>query len=118
MFVIMDMEWILSYNRVPCPTQIAAVRVDRFWRQWGDFSSLIRPRDSSCHKWNHIAYTGADKEAYLEARSARSVFRSLFQWLRDDDILLWWKESAMHVFEDAASHIIDQNVFHSIQSLK
>ena len=117
MFVIMDMEWILSYDRVPCPTQIAAVRVDRFWRQWGEFSSLIRPRDSSCHKWNHIAYSSGDKEAFLEARSARSVFRSLFQWLRDDDILLWWRDSSMHVFEDAVSHILDQSVFHRMRAL-
>ena len=118
MYVIMDMEWIESSGGVPCPTQIAALRVDWQWRRMGAFQSLIRPRDKSCHRWSHMAFTGADKDLFLKAPAAVPVFRGLFQWLRDDDVLLWWEKTAAGTFSDAVSHMLNQDLLYPVTLLR
>ena len=118
MYVIMDMEWIESHGGVPCPTQIAALRVDRQWRRSEVFNSLIRPRDKSCHHWDHMAYTGAEREQFQDAPSGISVFRALFQWLRDDDVLLWWEKHAALTFVNAVRHMLNRELSQPVRLLR
>lgn len=110
MYVIMDMEWIENRNKVPYPTQIAALRVDQRWNRQECFSSLIKPYDYTCHYWDHISYNGAEKESFLSAPSAFEVLYGLFKWLRDDDILLWWGNEPFNVFANTVKHIMNYEI--------
>lgn len=110
MYVIMDMEWVVNRAGMPCPTQLAALRVDGHWRRMGSFQSLIRPRDESCHRWTHVAYTGAEREQFLRAPSGIKTFNALFRWLRDDDVLLWWEERAADVFRKGVLRMLTRGV--------
>ena len=74
MFVIADIEWVTLENGFQTPTQLAAIRVDEFWNETDSFSSFIRPKDSSYHQWNHVAYTGGAPSEFLRAKSAFSIF--------------------------------------------
>ena len=115
MYVIMDMEWIENRNKIPCPTQIAALRVDQRWNRLEMFSSLIKPHDYTCHYWEHISYNGAGKESFLSAPTAFEVLYGLFKWLRNDDILLWWGNEPFNVFANTAKHIMNYDIRHPVR---
>ncbi len=90
MFVLADMEWMTNTKGHYSPTQIAAVKVDENWNEIDTFSSFIRPRDMAFHEWEHVAYTGGTATDFLHARKGYNVFTSFFEWLSEDDIILWW----------------------------
>lgn len=93
MLVLMDMEWIENKRHFFCPTQISAMRVDDRWNCVGRFDALIKPFDSSCRQWDHIAYSGAEPEAFLSADQGPLVFINLYSFscalLHDAAHLLW-----------------------------
>lgn len=117
-YVIMDMEWINCPGRLACPTQIAAMRVDADWKQMDLFSSLIRPDDPSCHAWNHIAYRGAEREAFLAAEETKAVFQSLQDWLQPDDVLLWWAEEPARIFAGVTGQLLGRGMGHPVYLLQ
>lgn len=97
MIVLMDLEWVENKSRHVAPTQLAALRVTEAWVSVSMFNTLFRPRDASFHRWGHISFAGASREAFLFAPSARTAFARFLAWLRPDDILLWWGQDApMH----------------------
>ena len=106
MLVLMDMEWVRSYGGVPCPTQLSALRTDGRWRALARFDSLIRPRDRSCRRWKHMAYSGFRRDDFLNAPSAAAAFMKLARWLRRDDVLCWWSEESARVYEEALGHVL------------
>ena len=117
-YVIMDMEWIDCPGKIACPTQIAAMRVDAKWKRADLFSSLIRPDDPSCHDWNHIAYRGAEREAFLAAEETMVVFQSLQDWLKPDDVLLWWAEDPAKTFASVSGKLLGRWMEHPVYLLQ
>jgi len=116
-FVIMDMEWIDCFGDVPCPTQIAAMRVDENWNQTDLFSRLIRPINESCQDWSHMAYSGANKEDFLSADDLETVLKDMDSWLRESDILLWWADEPAEAFVDMVSHMLGRELSRTIRLL-
>ena len=57
MYILMDMEWITLGTRV-CPTQISALKVDRYYHQIGRVDMLIKPFSTVAEKWDNMAYNG------------------------------------------------------------
>lgn len=112
MFVLMDMEWIENKMHYFCPTQVSAMRVDNRWNRIDCYDALIQPYDASCKRWKHIAYSGAEPEAFLSADGGPWVFLNLYKWLRDDDILCWWSEQPALVFQNVISHLLHRDVDH------
>ena len=106
MYVIADMEWITNANGHHSPTQLAAVRVDENWNVVDKFASFIRPRDSEFHDWKHKAYTGGTATKFLYAKNAHYVFTKFQNWLRDDDIILWWYEEPEKLFKKIVGLIL------------
>ena len=94
MFVLIDMEWVMLSASNFSVTQLAALRVDKKWESTEQFHSLVTPTNKHFHLWNHVAFAGATKDEFLAAPSATDVFRDFQQWLRPDDILLWWRQES------------------------
>jgi len=117
MFVIADIEWITLENGLQAPTQLAAIRVDEHWNEADRFSSFIRPKDSSYHDWNHIAYTGGVPIEFLHAKSAYSVFTNFREWLRDNDTVLWWYRESEKLYRRMVSVILKQQDTHKMISI-
>ena len=115
MFVLMDMEWIENKTHYFCPTQISAMRVDTRWNCVDCFDALIKPFDSSCRQWNHMAYSGAEPEAFLSADAGPLVLINLFRWLRTDDVLCWWGEQPALVFQNVVGNLLHRNVNHDMR---
>lgn len=99
MLVLMDLEWVQSEGSFFHPTQIAGLRVDDQWNILDRFSALIQPIDAFSIESDHIAYTGASIECFLEANEATTVFGQLSGWLQADDILCWWGDQPALVFK-------------------
>ncbi len=112
MFVIVDLEWITDDDGHYVPTQLAAIRVNEDWESIGLFSSFIKPRNMGEYNWSHPAYTGGNCEDFANAKSAYSVLNSFSEWLRTDDILLWWHYEALKVFKKLNIVISKRNESH------
>ena len=97
MYIIADVEWVENARGKTSPTQISAVRVDENWEIIDDFSSFVRPIDSSFVAWNHVAYTGGDPIDFLEASSCTAVFSKFVKWA-GDDVICWWHTSSEKVY--------------------
>lgn len=87
MFVITDLEWV-KRNAI-YPTQLAAIRVNPSWEVVDRFAMLIRPSFHNIH-WNHVAFTGYERDDFRNAYRASAVFTHFRLWLKDDDTLVWW----------------------------
>ena len=117
MLVIMDMEWIENKTMHFCPTQISALRVDKNWTSMDRFDALIKPFDSSCHKWKHVAFHGASRDDFLNADPAAKVLIDLLDWVHTDDVLCWWKEESAFVFKQLIHYIVRSGVTHEMKLL-
>ena len=89
MYILMDMEWITIGTRV-CPTQISALKVDKYYHQIGRVDLLIRPFNADAERWNNMAYNGYPPQLFLSAPSAPSAFNRISSWIADDDTMIWW----------------------------
>jgi len=90
MYVIADIEWVENKLNKQSPTQLSAVKVDENWDIIDEFSSFIRPMDSSFHDWEHVAYSGGTPEDFLYAKSCHTVLDSFEEWLGEEAIVCWW----------------------------
>jgi len=106
MFVIADLEWMTNVEGHHSPTQLAATRVDNNWNVVDEFNYFIRPRDSEFHEWNHVAYTGGTATDFLFAKNAYVVMMSFQEWLKEDDVLLWWYDESEKLFKKLVSLIL------------
>lgn len=98
MLILIDIEWLKNDQYHRCPTQLAAVAVDRAWEISDSFYSRIRPRDESFHDWGNVAYTGGTAEDFLSAPSVYTVLSDFNGWLREEDTLGFWNQHAADVF--------------------
>ena len=103
MFVIMDLEWVKQ--QAIHPTQLAAIRVDSFWEEVDRFAMLIRPSFHIIH-WNHVAFTGYERDEFRNAYGASAVFTHFKHWLKDDDVLVWWITKPAQTFLILASDLL------------
>ena len=120
MFVLIDMEWVWLYGDNFSVTQLAALRVDSKWNVIDQFKSIASPPNKRFHKWDHVAYSGSTKEEFLAAPSAATVVSSFLQWLRPEDILLWWRQESADKFAAMQKTLIHRkmdNEHHIIQPL-
>lgn len=100
MYVICDIEWVTNLKCKPFPTQIAAIKVNKKWNIISSFSSLICPPMERKYTKNNVAFTGGDYSDFYSAKSAQEVFKSFYQWLDEDDILLWWFDNSDKMFRN------------------
>lgn len=112
MFVIVDMEWVTNRACHYAPTQIAAVRVDENWNTTSEFSSFIRPRDSSFYDWRHVAYNGGKAPDFLDAKNAYLVLTDFLNWLHEDDVLIWWHTESQNLYEKLLGFILKADSAH------
>lgn len=112
MFVIVDLEWITDENGHYIPTQLAASRVNEDWDSTGLFSAFIKPKNTDECVWSHPSYTGGNCEDFIRARSAYNVLTAFNTWLENDDILLWWHEDSLKVFNTLNAIILGVNKRH------
>lgn len=89
MYILMDMEWITMGTRV-CPTQISALKVDRYYHQIGRVDMLIKPFSTATEKWDNMAYNGYAPQSFLAAPTAPAAFNRVSSWINDDDTMIWW----------------------------
>lgn len=97
MLVIMDMEW-MEENYRPYPTQISALRVSEYWSENSRLDQLIRPDLGRDLDWDHMAFTGYEKNEFLRAPDGATALHALQAWLRPDDVLCWWSEPTVTAF--------------------
>lgn len=118
MFVIADIEWMTNEEGHHSPTQLAAIRVDETWNEVDNFASLIRPRDSEFHDWRHVSYTGGKPTEFMYARNAHNVFDAFYDWLKDDDVILWWYDESIMIFKKLIGLILKKQTTHKMVELK
>lgn len=90
MYVIADVEWVQNRENKQFPTQLSAVRVDNGWNIVDEFSSYVRPKDTSFHDWKHVAYAGGRPDDFLYARSCYHVFTAFNNWVGEDTVCWWY----------------------------
>lgn len=98
MYVLIDMEWITNRHGNHWPTQLAASRVDEAWNTVDTFSVLFRPKDASFQDWNHMAFSGWDRQDFVDGESLYPGLDAFQKWLRPDDIICWWHQEANDLF--------------------
>ena len=118
MFVIADIEWMTNEEGHHSPTQLAAIRVDETWNEVDTFASLIRPRDSEFHDWRHVSYTGGKPTEFMYARNAHNVLDAFYDWLKDDDVILWWYDESIMIFKKLIGLILRKQTTHKMVELK
>lgn len=110
MFVIADLEWIEIDNRKSCPTQLAAIRVDDLWNETDRFYELILPKNADYYHWEHMAFVGGTPIEFLRAKTAKDVFSLFIDWLKNDDVVLWWHISSDNLFKCYGKHYMHTNI--------
>ena len=94
MYVLADVEWVENQSGLISFAQIAMIRVDEKWKLVRGISRRMRPKDSSFHQWDHIAFTGGSKEVFLTAPSYSQAFEDIEKWLWPSDTICWWSEES------------------------
>ena len=94
MYVLADVEWVENQSGLISFAQIAMIRVDEKWKLVRGISRRMRPKDSSFHQWDHIAFTGGVKEVFLTAPSYSQAFEDIEKWLWPSDTICWWSEES------------------------
>lgn len=119
MIVLTVLKWVENKAHHIAPPQPAALQVNEAWEPVSMFNALCRPCDASFRQWNYVAFTGASRESFLFAPSARTVVDRFAVWLKPDDILLWLGQDAPKHFAGLMK-IMDfsklQNKSHSLQA--
>ena len=105
MYVLIDMEWVDNKEGRCHPSQLAAMRVNEKWERQELFSMRIQPPDETFHIWDHVGYTGGYANEFLGAPPAKEVFKMLRQWLQPEDVLCWWQDTGLLLFEEFADGI-------------
>ena len=85
MYVFVDMEWISNQRGNHWPTQLAAARVDAHWNTVDTLSTLFRPKDFSFQQWGHMAFSGWNKEQFLNGESLYAGLDAFRHWLQPED---------------------------------
>lgn len=98
MYVLIDVEWVENQNNDRSISQIAMIRVDKYWQVVNTFYSRVAPRDYSFRIWNHVGYTGGTAEGFKTAPYGYEVFAQVRDWLKNDDVLCWWYGNAKDWF--------------------
>lgn len=98
MYVFVDMEWISNQRGNHWPTQLAAARVDAHWNTVDTLSTLFRPKDFSFQQWGHMAFSGWNKEQFLNGESLYAGLDAFRHWLQPEDTEQWLDtiESRLH----------------------
>ena len=108
MYVICDIEWVSNLKYQPFPTQITAVKVSKRWNMISCFSSLIRPPMERKYSKNNVAFAAGEYSDFYSAKSAPEVFESLYQWLDEDDVLIWWYDKSDEIFRQFTSAFLPE----------
>lgn len=108
MYVLVDIEWVTNKNHHISPTQIAALRVDESWYCDTLFYTRIKPKNSSFHLWDDIAYSGGDLQSFLNAPGLYAVMSNFVNWIRKTDTICVWNET----IKDTLINVY-QRIFHS-----
>ena len=98
MYVLVDMEWISNQRGNHWPTQLAATRVDAQWNTVDIFSALFRPKDFSFQQWGHMAFSGWNREQFLNGESLYAGLDAFRLWLQPEDTICWWHQEASDLF--------------------
>ncbi len=94
MYIIADIEWVENQSGRVSPTQISAARVDGQWNEVEQYTSYIKPQDSTFHSWEHVAYMGGKVSDFLEARACCTVLEEFREWVGEDTVCWWFPTSA------------------------
>ncbi len=113
MYVIADIEWLPLYTFYSL-TQIAAVRVDANWNITDEFSSFVRPLHGKIHSENHVSYTGGAHDDFLSAPKINTVLSDFQNWMKDDDIILWWHYDSKNKFRKIIKSTLGKNDNHKM----
>ena len=95
MYVLADLEWVENNTGLISFTQISMTRVDEKWKVIRGISRRMRPKDTSFHCWNHIAFTGGSEEIFMAAPSYSQAFEDIEKWLWPSDTIVWWSNESM-----------------------
>lgn len=95
MYVLADLEWVENNTGLISFTQISMTRVDEKWKVVRGISRRMRPKDTSFHRWNHIAFTGGTEEMFLSAPCYSQAFEDIANWLWPSDTIVWWRKESM-----------------------
>ena len=107
MFVLMDMEWY-QQNGENMPVQIAAIRTDDRFQCLKQFYRRIRPERLQGIRWGHVCFRGSEPQQFRTSEALGKVMADLRNWLRGDDVILWWHESSENLFRRAYARIFGQ----------
>lgn len=110
MYVLADLEWVDNDQEKISFSQIALMRVDAEWNKTGSFYSRFRPKDYSFQLWNHVGYTGGTPHEFMNAPISQEVFEQVKQWLKHDDIILWWYGNAKQWVQKLIPTITNQQI--------
>lgn len=112
MYVICDIEWIEFRNKKYSPTQIAAMKVDSDWNNVTTFSAFIRPEHNIKYNRKHVAFSGGGLADFESADSAKKVFETFYEWLCDDDVLMWWFGESDETFRQFTEELLGYTAKH------
>ena len=97
MYVLMDLEWYMTELQFS-PVQLAALRITNELVTLDSFYTRIRPAFKEDVKFDSVAFTKGSSQQFLKAPNAVRAIRNFANWLKPDDVLLWWHEDAATVF--------------------
>lgn len=61
-------------------------------------STLFRPKDFSFQQWGHMAFSGWNKEQFLNGESLYAGLDAFRHWLQPEDTICWWHQEASDLF--------------------
>ena len=97
-FVIMDLEWNNSYNKITQKfmneiIEIGAVKLDEQLNQVGNFSELIRPVISKKLRSRIKNLTNISNEEVRSGRPFNEVIKEFEEWVGDDAVVMSWGDT-------------------------
>ena len=110
MYVLADVEWVENDQGLISFTQIAMFRVDEKWKLVRCKSRRIRPKDSSFHQWDHMAFTGGTKDDFLSAPSYSQAFEDIQKWLWPGDTICWWSNESKEWIQKMVPTITNRQI--------
>lgn len=93
MFVIIDLEWITDKENIGHLTQLYAVRTTKSWDVLARFDSICAPPCDLLTQ-DHLALSGYDIYEFSSAAYENQVVGKFIEWLKDDDVLLFWHNAS------------------------
>ena len=97
MVVLMDMEWY-EQDGENMPVQIAAIRTGDKYQCLKQFYRRIRPDRLDGIRWGHVCFHGSSPQQFRSSEDLGKVMNDLMNWLRSDDVIMWWHESSENLF--------------------